>query len=141
MFQDFSNTMRSLAALQDAMQQSMRSDWFGRQTTNRGGQPPINVFEQGDNVVVLAEIPGADKGDFNLQVKGNALRLSGKRVIAHDTQSSAHRLERKSFEFDRTVTVPFDIDAESVQANYNDGILAILLNRSEADKLHNVVIK
>ncbi len=141
MFQDFTNTIRSLASLQEALQQSTRSNWFGHQTANRGARPPINVFEQSDNVAVLAEIPGSNKSDFNLEVKGNTLRLSGKRIIEYDAKASAHRLERKSYEFDRTVTVPFEIDAENVQANYNNGILAILLSRSDADKPHTVAIK
>ncbi|MDH3695361.1 MAG: Hsp20/alpha crystallin family protein [Gammaproteobacteria bacterium] len=141
MFSNISDAMQTMTSLQDAMGRTMQSDWFGRQTTSRGAQPPINVFEQGDGVAVLAEIPGANKSDFNLQVKGNTLRLSGKRGIAHDTQSSAQRLERKSFKFDRTVTVPFEIEPKSVQANYNDGVLAILLSRNEADKPQNVEVK
>lgn len=140
MLTSFADTMRTLSALQRAMDDTFRSNWFGNRTASYGSRPLLNVFEQGENLVVLAEVPGASKGDFDIQVKGNAVRIAGKRQIQHEENASAHRLERPAMDFDRTLTLPFAPDADRIKAEYRDGILAILVTPHEQERPRSISI-
>lgn len=140
MLGDFEEAMRALSALQSKMDDAFSTDWFAGRTASRGANPPINVFEKGHDIVVLAEVPGMEKGDFSIQVERNVLRIAGKRSTSRTPGTSAHRLERKPFEFDRALTLPFDIAVDGIKAEYRDGILAILLPRAEAHRPQNISV-
>lgn len=140
MLTSFADTMRTLSALQRTMQDSYHSNWFGNRTGSYGSRPLLNVFEQGENLVVLAEVPGADKNDFEIQVKSNALRIAGRREIRHEEGASAHRLERPALDFDRTLTLPFAPDPDRIKAEYRDGILAVLLTPHEQERPRSISV-
>ena len=72
--------------------------------------------------------------------KGNAIRVSGKKAISYPDGVSVHRRERSAGRFDRTLTVPMQIDAEAIKAEYRDGVLALLIPRAESDKPRTVPI-
>jgi HSP20 family protein len=94
----------------------------------------LNVFRQGDDIVVIAEVPGVLKSDLQLEVKGRTLRIAGTKAVAYGEKSSVHRRERLAGRFDRAITLPVEIDAEKVRAECRDGILALYLPRAERDK-------
>jgi HSP20 family protein len=84
--------------------------------------------------VLLAELPGVGRSELDIQVKGNTIRLSGRKTAQYPEKASVHRRERPFGQFDRTMTLPIEIEADKVRANYQDGVLAILLPRAEHDK-------
>jgi HSP20 family protein len=130
----------TLLGLQRAMENVMRSDWFGSRTSGSGAFPLINVFNDGDDFVVVAELPGVKKEDLTIQVRGDALRIQGKKTIQYDENASVHRRERAAGEFDRTLTLPDQIDAGNVRADYRDGVLTLRLPRAESAKPRTVSI-
>jgi HSP20 family protein len=130
----------ALAGLQRAMDSVMGSDWFGSRTSGSGAFPLINVFNDGDDFVVVAELPGVKKEDLDIQVRGDRLRVQGKKTIAYEDNASVHRRERAAGEFDRTVTLPEQIDAAKVAAEYRDGVLTLRLPRAESAKPRTVAI-
>jgi HSP20 family protein len=130
----------ALFDLQRALDARRGSDWLGGATAGTGAYPPINVFQQGDNLVAILEVPGVDKADLEIQAKDNAIRVSGKKSIAYPDGVSVHRRERLIGTFDRTLTVPMQIDAEGIKAEYRDGVLALFIPRAEADKPRTVLI-
>jgi HSP20 family protein len=130
----------TLLGLQRAMESVMGSDWFGGRTSGSGAFPLINVFNDGDDFVLVAELPGVKKEDLDIQVRGDTLRLRGKKTAAHPEGASIHRRERAAGEFDRTVTLPDDIDAAKVAAEYRDGVLTLRLPRAESAKPRTVTI-
>ncbi len=125
---------------QRALDSVRHSDWFGAGTASSGAFPPINVFRKEDDMVLIAEIPGADKNKIDIQVKDNQVRLSGKKEITRGDGVSVHRRERSSGEFDRVLTLPAEIDAGKVKAEYRNGILAVFLPRAESDKPRSITI-
>lgn len=131
---------RALFDLQRAMDSRLRSDWLGRSTIGRGSFPPINIFEKGDDYVAVVELPGIDREDLDIQVKGDHIRLSGKRTPDYPENASTHRRERVFGTFDRTISVPIKIDAGRVKAAYRDGLLALHIPRAEEDKPRKVKI-
>jgi HSP20 family protein len=130
----------ALFDLQRALEARLESDWLRGATAGTGAFPPINVFQQGDNLVAILEVPGVDKSDLEIQAKGNAIRISGKKSIGYPEGISLHRRERLSGTFDRTLTVPMQIDANAIKAEYRDGVLALFIPRAESDKPRTIRI-
>jgi HSP20 family protein len=130
----------ALFDLQRALESRLDSDWLRNATAGTGAFPPINVFQQGDNLVAILEVPGVDKSALEIQVKDNDVRVSGKKAIAYPDGVSLHRRERLTGSFDRTLTVPMQIDADGIKAEYRDGVLALFIPRAEADKPRTVAI-
>ncbi len=136
----FRDPFESLRLFQNALERHRSADWFGLGTASSGAYPPVNVFQQDGNFIVIAELPGVDKKDLDIQVKDNRVRLSGRRMIEYEKGASIHRRERVSGTFDRTFAMPIEIDADRVKAEYRDGILAIRLAQSERSKPRSVAI-
>ncbi|KHE94100.1 MAG: Hsp20/alpha crystallin family protein [Candidatus Scalindua rubra] len=136
-----SNTLDSLLALQEAMDIAQDTGYFEGETTNRGVHPPVNIFEKGGDLVLVAELPGIKKEDLQLQVKDNTVRIAGEREINYGEKISYHRIERNSSKFDRTLKLPISVEADKVKAEYNEGILVISLPRAEADKPRQIAIQ
>jgi len=130
----------ALFDLQRALEARLDSNWLDGSTAGTGAFPPINVFQQGDNLLAVLEVPGVDKSDLQIQAKGNAIRISGKKAISYPEGVSVHRRERSAGRFDRTLTVPMQIDADAIKAEYRDGVLALLIPRAESDKPRTVPI-
>jgi HSP20 family protein len=130
----------ALFEFQRALESRLESDWLRSATAGTGAFPPINVFQQGDDLVAILELPGIDKGDLQLEAKNNTIRISGKKEIGYDEGTSVHRRERHSGTFDRTLTVPIQVDADRVKAEYRDGVLALFIPRAESDKPRSISI-
>jgi HSP20 family protein len=77
---------------------------------------------------------GVNKDDLDIQAKDNAIRISGKKEIAYLQGVSVHRRERLTGTFDRTLTVPMQIDTDAIKAEYQNGILTLFIPRAESDK-------
>jgi HSP20 family protein len=129
----------ALFNLQRALEARTSSDWLQNQTTSQGPFPPINVFQQGDDILAIIELPGIDKNHLQIQAKENTIRISGRKVIAYP-EGSVHRRERMYGEFDRTLSVPVQLDPDGIKAEYRDGVLALFLPRSERDKPRTIPI-
>jgi HSP20 family protein len=130
----------ALLAFQRSVDSRLESDWLRGATAGTGAFPPINVFQQGDNLVVILELAGVNKSDLELQAKDNTIRISGKKQVAYQEGASVHRREREAGSFDRTLAVPIQIDAEQIKAEYRDGVLALFVPRAERDKPRSISI-
>ena len=130
----FADPFDALLNLQRELEARLSSDWLQDLTTSRGPFPPINVFQQGEDLLAIIELPGIDRNDLQIQAKENTIRISGKKSIDYPDRVSVHRRERVFGEFDRTLTLPVHLDAERIKAEYRDGVLALFLPRAESDK-------
>ena len=130
----------ALLGLQRAMDSVMGKDWFGSRTSGSGAFPLVNVFNDGEDFVLVAELPGVKKEDLDIQVVGDTLRIQGKKTVAYEDGASAHRRERAAGQFDRTLTLPAELDAAKVSAEYRDGVLTLRLPRAESAKSRTVTI-
>lgn len=130
-----------LLRLQQALaNMATRDTWFSDSISSSGGFPPINVFQDKDNYVLITEIPGLKREDVNVDVHRNKVRISGEKQINYGDEVSIHRRERLAGGFDRTFSIPFEIDADNVKAEYRDGILALYLPRAQHEKPRSVKI-
>ena len=136
----FSSPFDALLGLQQALDAFRASGWLDAGPNGGGAYPPVNVFRKGDDVAVIAEVPGVRKSDLDVQVKGSTLRISGSKAVAYPERAGVHRRERLAGRFDRAITLPFEIDADAVQAECRDGLLALLLPRAARDKPRTVPV-
>ena len=130
----FPNPLDTLLSFQQALDAFRASGWLDAGPSGGGAYPPMNVFRKGDHFAIIAEVPGLNKSDLEVQAKGRTVRVSGTKSVEYPEGASLHRRERLSGRFDRALTLPIEIDAEGVRAEYHDGILALLLPRAAGDK-------
>ncbi len=130
----FSSALDTLLALQEAVEAARTSDYFGISTTSRGTFPSVNLFQDGDNTILVAEVPGVKKDEIEVQIKDNLITLSGERKTDYPEKASVHRMERRGYKFNRTMKLPVKVNIDQVKADYEEGILKIVMPRAESDK-------
>jgi HSP20 family protein len=97
--------------------------------------PPVNVTQDGDNFYVRAEVPGIKASELSITAVKNRLTIAGKREIPTEHERvSYHRKERPEGSFNRTLTLPSELDVERIEARYTDGVLSLQLPKAEAAK-------
>jgi HSP20 family protein len=130
----------ALLQFQRALDGFRESNWLDEGPSGSGAYPPLNVFRKGDDVVIVSEIPGIRKSDLRIEVKDSTVRIAGERSVNFGDRTSVHRRERSEGRFDRTVTLPVEIDPDRVKAEYRDGILALFLPQAETSKPRQINI-
>jgi HSP20 family protein len=136
MFARMMNDFAPLMRLQDEMNR-LFENFFDDVPAQRGyaaGYPGINLWEDGDSAYVEAELPGMSMEDIEVYVTGDQLTINGQRNIADQPGASYHRRERANGRFSRTMTLPWQIDADKVQAKLVDGVLTVTLPKAESAK-------
>jgi HSP20 family protein len=97
--------------------------------------PAVNITEDKDNYFVRAELPGIKTDEIDLQINGRNLTISGERNIQFEGENAKyHRREREAGKFSRVIGLPGDIDSNSVEAKMVNGILTVVISKSEASK-------
>jgi HSP20 family protein len=120
----------------------------GQADGDRSGQgpgavfPPMNITQDGDNFYVRAEVPGIKASELEISAMRNRLTIAGKREIPREHErASYHRRERAEGSFNRTVTMPTDLNAQRVEARYADGVLTLTVPKAEEAKPRHIVVK
>ena len=104
--------------------------------------PPLNMWVDADSAIVTSEIPGIEASDIDISVIGKRLTLRGLRKADElGDDESYHRRERWAGQFSKTIELPFNVQAEKVEAKFSKGILSITLPRAEAEKPKKIIIK
>ncbi len=104
--------------------------------------PAVDVYQDKDNVVVKAEIPGMKKEDIEVSLHDGVLSISGERKSEEKfEESDTYRTERFVGKFQRTFTLPTQVDATKVAAAYKDGVLTITLPKAEEAKPKQIEVK
>jgi HSP20 family protein len=135
-FADLDSVRREMLRLFD----SVAGDTFG--DVGAGVYPPMNITQDNDNFYVRAEVPGITPNELSISATGNRLALAGKREIQREQERvSYHRKERAEGSFNRTVTLPTEIDADKVDAHYADGVLTLTLPKAAEAKPRQIKVR
>ena len=91
-----------------------------------------NVSETDSEVCITAELPGMKQKDIDVAVSGNRITVKGEKKSEKEEKGEEegrkfHRMERSSGSFQRTLTVPFEIDGDTVSAEFKDGVLTVTI--------------
>ena len=97
--------------------------------------PKVNVYEYDDKVGIVAEIPGLDKKDLNIQVEEDTLTISGnKHGLFDDADAKVIRRELKHSSFKRSFELGELLDGDNIKASFKDGLLSIQVPKVEPKK-------
>jgi len=117
---------------------------FGRQVlgTHAAAAPALNVWEDENAFYVEADLPevAADKLDITVK-EGSRLTLSGERTVKELVNAVWHRQERFAGTFTRELTLPTPVDADRVEAKFEQGVLKLTLPKSEAARPRKIAVK
>jgi len=136
---------RDLRMLQDEVNRLFSSNLsgaFSDQGIARGAwAPSVDIYENKDQIVLEAELPGMNREDFDLSLENNVLTLRGERRFEKkDESDNYHRVERSYGSFTRSFTLPQTISPENVTAEYKNGVLRVLLQKREEIKARRIEI-
>jgi HSP20 family protein len=103
-------------------------------TENWGG-PAVDVYEDGDNLVVEAHLPGMRPDDIDVQVERGVLTISGKTETEQEQKERNYLLrEKRVGRFSRSLQLPPMYQTENCRADYEDGVLRLVFPKSEEAK-------
>jgi len=102
--------------------------------------PPLNAWADDEAAHVEAELPGLSMNDVELLVEGDRLTINGKRKLAAPENAACYRNERAQGEFSRTLTLPWAIDADKVEAKLVDGVLWVRMPRTAAARAKKIAV-
>src|SRR5919108_3352071 len=90
--------------------------------------PSVDIYENKDQIVLEAELPGMTRDDFELSVENNVITLRGERRFEKkDESDNYHRVERSYGSFSRSFTLPPTVSGEGITAEYRNGVLRVTL--------------
>jgi HSP20 family protein len=107
----------------------------------RGTFPAVNLYDRGNETVLIAEMPGVKSEDVELTVVGDTITLQGRREETPSENEQYYRRERPMGAFNRTVTLPAAVNPDKVKAEYHDGVLRVTMGKAEEAKSRKVQIK
>jgi HSP20 family protein len=110
---------------------SFFEDWLGR---SMGGvlAPRVDVSETDKDMTLAVELPGVEEKDVDVSLAGDQLTIKGEKRSEHEDKKDEdgrvfHRVERSYGSFQRTLTIPYEVDPDQVSAQFKDGVLRITL--------------
>ena len=115
---------------------------FGRWTDGEGGwMPSIDVFEKDGKLMVKAELPGMKEEDIDVSVSDNSLIIRGeKKSESEVNEENYYRSERSYGSFYRSIPLPSKVEADKIEANFEDGVLEVSLPKSAEVKPKKVAV-
>lgn len=132
----------------------MLGDFFGRRTRpwwreswSRAGEldvrvPAVDLFEEKDDIVVKAELPGMEKDNIEVNLTDHSLTIKGEKKKEEEIkEENYYRSERSYGSFVRTVELPKDVRADNVKAAFKNGILEVRMPKSEEAKAKENKVK
>jgi HSP20 family protein len=135
-FTDFDQVRREMLRLLE----TVAGDSFGE--GGAGVFPPVNLTQDDENFYLRAEVPGISPNELSISAVRNRVSLAGTRSLQREHERvSYHRKERVEGSFNRTVTLPSEVDTQRVDARYADGILTLTLPKAEEAKPRQITVR
>ena len=112
----------------------LQNEMLKRRDTRQGEfRPSVDIYEDSEGVHIKADVAGVKKEDLKLEIDNNVLTIRGERKLeTEDKDKGYHRIERSYGSFSRSFNLADSITADEVKAEYNDGVLNVLLPKRKA---------
>lgn len=125
--------------------QRMRPWWPERWFRSEGMEPTspaVDFYEDKDDIVVKAELPGIDKNNVEVNLTDHTLTIKGEKKKEEEVKKkNYYRSERSYGSFVRTLDLPTDVHADRVKATFKEGILEVRLPKTEEAKKKEIKVK
>jgi len=108
---------------------------------DRSAAPAVDVAENDEGFIVMADLPGVSKEDLELSVTGSLLTIKGeKKTESGDSKNKSFRRETWVGSFSRTIDLPSLVDPDKVSAELKDGVLTLSLSKREEAKTRQIAV-
>ena len=133
--------IREVASLQDRVN-SLFQDFAGDNgAVTAAFAPAVDVFENGEKVVLKLDIPGIKEEDLDIRVENQTLSVRGERKFeSEEKEENFHRIERRYGSFFRSFSLPTTVDTENVAATYQAGVLKLELKKKASAQPRQIKI-
>jgi len=116
--------------------------WWPSETDMTMRMPAVDVYEEKDDVVIKAEIPGLSKEDISVQVTDSTLMIKGEKKREEEVkEGDYYRCERSFGSITRAVALPSDVKADQVRASFKNGVLEVRMPKTEEAKKKAITVK
>ena len=117
--------------------------WRGFGVDQSGGWAvPLDVVQEGDNIVVQGTLPGVKPEDIKVTIEDGVLNISAESKHNREEQNGNYLIrERRSGKFRRALRLPDSVDAEGAETTYENGVLTVTLPKVEAKKAKRLEVK
>jgi HSP20 family protein len=103
--------------------------------------PAVDIYENGEKVVLKLELPGMKKEDVDVRIENQTLTVRGERKFDSDEmEENFHRIERRYGSFFRSFSLPTTLDTDNVQAKYDAGVLSLELKKKASAQPRQIKI-
>lgn len=142
-FEEMDQLRQDLADFLSGRAMSPALPFAGGLVAETRGYPRINVYETPERYTVQALAPGLDPASLHVAVAGNQVTISGTKPGLPETVDAdhCHRVERRSAKFQRSLTLPGEVDRDTVRADYEDGILSIALPKAASARPRTIEVQ
>ncbi|MFZ0662058.1 MAG: Hsp20/alpha crystallin family protein [Acidobacteriaceae bacterium] len=134
---------REVATLQNRLN-SLFQDYNreGEPVTTASFVPPVDIYEDDHQIMLKLEVPGMKQEDLDIQIENNNLTVRGERKFEkEEKEENFHRIERRYGSFYRAFTIPSTVNADSVKADYDAGVLSIRLEKRPEAKPKQIKVQ
>lgn len=131
----------SLTRLQDDVARLVKDALDVTGASDASVAPAVDIVERDEELVLLADLPGADVDSIDVSVDRRTLKLSGERRGAAELgDGHVHRAERGAGTFVRTFELPGTVDSSLITAEYKDGVLRVVVPKSDEERARRVEV-
>jgi HSP20 family protein len=140
------NTFRSVFGLGREFERSLEGlfdkAWRGMDAPTEAWIPPIDIRQTDETVEVWVDLPGMSKDAVDIRIEGNVLTISGERMgVIAENENASYRRERPFGNFERSLSLPVELDHTKADATFRDGVLHVTIPRVEQAKPRRLQIK
>ncbi len=135
-------TVLEQVSLLDEIERFAQEVWEGPIFYQSGLMPRLEMYEEKDELVIKAELPGIKKEDIDISLEGDCLTIKGeKKQEEMSKEVTYYSCERCFGEYSRSVTVPFPVDTEHISSTFENGLLEIRLPKAPEAKAKHIEVK
>jgi len=128
----------------DRMWDELDTSWSGTSNAripSSSAWPRLNLYDEGSNLVLKADVPGLSEKDVQVTLNESGLSISGERKVVPPEGYSAHRQERASITFSRSLTLPCKVNPEQTQALVKNGVLTVTLAKAPEAQPRQIAVQ
>ncbi len=131
-----------VGSLERALENLWRGTGAPATATPAGGfAPRIDVVERAAEYLVTAELPGLEEKDFQLEVHGNVLTLTGEKRTEHEEERKGWRWSERSYgSFRRSIQLPVEVASDKASAAFKNGVLTVTLPKAEHAQVRQIPV-
>jgi len=118
------------------------ADWRHGRDADGAWMPAVDVYEEGDNFHIHADLPGLKRDEIDITVDGKTLTISGEKKSERETKDDSYYCAERFYgKFTRSIDLPSSVDTSKIEAKYKDGVLEVSLPKTEEARPKQIKIQ